>query len=288
MDLSALQAFVAVAQNASFSQAAEQLFVSQSAISKRIAQLETDIKAQLFDRIGRKIALTEAGHALLPRAQRLLNDAKELQRVVADLQGDIAGKLMMGTSHHIGLHRLPDPLRQFTQLHPNVELDIQFMDSEEACHAVEVGELELAIVTLPPTPRERLSLTTIWHDPLVFVAAKDHTLCHQKSSLADLAEHSAVLPSTHTYTRGILESLLRNEGLAPKVAMETNYLETLRMLVSTGLGWSLLPKTLIADDIQEIKIPKVQLQRELGVVTHEKRSLSNAAQAMIRLCRESA
>ena len=288
MDLSALQAFVAVAQNASFSQAAEQLFVSQSAISKRIAQLETDIKAQLFDRIGRKVALTEAGHALLPRAQRLLNDAKELQRVVADLQGDIAGKLTMGTSHHIGLHRLPDPLRQFTQLHPNVELDIQFMDSEEACHAVEVGELELAIVTLPPTPRERLSLTSIWHDPLVFVAAKDHALCHQKSSLADLAEHSAVLPSTHTYTRGILESLLRNEGLALNVAMETNYLETLRMLVSTGLGWSLLPKTLIADDIQEIKIPKVQLQRELGVVTHEKRSLSNAAQAMIRLCGESA
>src|SRR6056300_145347 len=288
MDLSALQAFVAVAQNASFSHAAEQLFVSQSAISKRIAQLETDIKAQLFDRIGRKVALTEAGHALLPRAQRLLNDAKELQRVVADLQGDIAGKLTMGTSHHIGLHRLPDPLRQFTQLHPNVELDIQFMDSEEACHAVEVGELELAIVTLPPTPRERLSLTTIWHDPLVFVAAKDHALCHQKSSLADLAEHSAVLPSTHTYTRGILESLLRNEGLALTVAMETNYLETLRMLVSTGLGWSLLPKTLIADDIQEIKIPKVQLQRELGVVTHEKRSLSNAAQAMIRLCGESA
>jgi len=288
MDLSALQAFVAVAQNASFSHAAEQLFVSQSAISKRIAQLETDIKAQLFDRIGRKVALTEAGHALLPRAQRLLNDAKELQRVVADLQGDIAGKLTMGTSHHIGLHRLPDPLRQFTQLHPNVELDIQFMDSEEACHAVEVGELELAIVTLPPTPRERLSLTSIWHDPLVFVAAKDHALCHQKSSLADLAEHSAVLPSTHTYTRGILESLLRNEGLALNVAMETNYLETLRMLVSTGLGWSLLPKTLIADDIQEIKIPKVQLQRELGVVTHEKRSLSNAAQAMIRLCGESA
>jgi len=288
MDLSALQAFVAVAQNASFSHAAEQLFVSQSAISKRIAQLETDIKAQLFDRIGRKVALTEAGHALLPRAQRLLNDAKELQRVVADLQGDIAGKLTMGTSHHIGLHRLPDPLRQFTQLHPNVELDIQFMDSEEACHAVEVGELELAIVTLPPSPRERLSLTTIWQDPLVFVAAKDHALCHQKASLADLAKHPAVLPSTHTYTRGILESLLRNEGLALNVAMETNYLETLRMLVSTGLGWSLLPKTLIADDIQEIKIPKVKLQRELGVVTHEKRSLSNAAQAMIRLCGESA
>jgi DNA-binding transcriptional LysR family regulator len=288
MDLSALQAFVAVAQNASFSHAAEQLFVSQSAISKRIAQLETNIKAQLFDRIGRKVALTEAGHALLPRAQRLLNDAKELQRVVADLQGDIAGKLTMGTSHHIGLHRLPDPLRQFTQLHPNVELDIQFMDSEEACHAVEVGELELAIVTLPPSPRERLSLTTIWQDPLVFVAAKDHALCHQKASLADLAKHPAVLPSTHTYTRGILESLLRNEGLALNVAMETNYLETLRMLVSTGLGWSLLPKTLIADDIQEIKIPKVQLQRELGVVTHEKRSLSNAAQAMIRLCGESA
>ena len=128
MDLANLQAFVEVARLGSFSTAAERLYLSQPAISKRIAALEDELNTLLFDRVGRKITLTATGTALLPRARQLLNDAVDLKRMATELSGQIAGPLTMATSHHIGLHRLPVVLRDFTRDHPDVSLDIRFME----------------------------------------------------------------------------------------------------------------------------------------------------------------
>lgn len=287
MDLNTLQAFVEVADQGSFSAAADSLYLTQPAVSKRVAQLESELNVALFDRIGRKITPTEAGRALIPKARRLLNDARDLKQVLADLSGDVGGTLVMGTSHHIGLHRLPGPLKEFTQNFPDVELDIRFMDSEEACHAVELGDLELAIVTLPPKPMNNLRLESIWHDPLNFMVGLDHPLCNQGSSHLDsLLEYPAVLPGHSTYTRGILERAVTTAGRSLKVAMASNYLETLRMLVAAGLGWSLLPASVLDESIVPIEVEELSgLSRELGVVTHEKRSLSNAGKAMIEVCK---
>lgn len=285
MDIASLQAFIAVAEHQSFSRAAEHLYLTQPAVSKRIAQLEVDLDVALFDRIGRRISLTQAGQALLPRARRLLNDAREIRRALADLSGDVSGRLVMGTSHHIGLHRLPEPLKRFTRAYPDVELDIRFMDSEAACHAVEVGDLELAIVTLPPAPLPHLQTRDIWDDPLLVMVGRDHPLsAHRRINLKSLLTHRAVLPSSNTYTRGILERSVREAGLTLNISMETNYLETLRMLAEAGLGWSLLPATQLTPQLVKLHVPGLKLSRRLGAVIHEKRSLSNAAQAMIETC----
>ena len=286
MEIAALQAFVEVADQGSFSAAAEALYLTQPAVSKRVAQLESELDARLFDRIGRRVSLTAAGNVLLPRARRLINDARELKRVVADLSGEVRGRLVMGTSHHIGLHRLPLPLKRFTEHFPLVELDIRFMDSEAACRAVETGDVELAIVTLPHEPPASLTLQTIWDDPLAFMVAIDHPLAaRRKVTLAELLEYPAVLPGSTTYTRAILERAVRDAGSQLRVGMATNYLETLHMLVATGLGWSLLPATVLDDKVREFEVDGMQLSRELGAVTHRRRSLSNAAIEMINVCR---
>ena len=114
MDNPALKAFVMVAEHRSFSMAAEKLFITQPAISKRIAGLEQELNCQLFDRIGRNVVLTEAGIALLPRANNILRQVEETRRAMTNLSGEVSGALSMGTSHHVGLHRLPIVLRQFT------------------------------------------------------------------------------------------------------------------------------------------------------------------------------
>ena len=149
MDFANLQAFVAVAEQRSFSRAAGQLFLTQPAISKRIAGLEEELGSPLFDRIGHQVQLTEAGRALLPRARRLLRDLEDSRRAIRNLSGQIAGQLSVGTSHHIGLHRLPAVLRHYTAAYPTVELDLQFMESEQVCHGVLHGDCELGVVTLP-------------------------------------------------------------------------------------------------------------------------------------------
>jgi DNA-binding transcriptional LysR family regulator len=288
MDLNALQAFVEVARSRSFSAAAESLYLTQPAVSKRIAVLEQQLEARLFDRIGRRISLTDAGEALLPRARRLLEEAEDMKRVLGNLSDEVHGTLSMATSHHIGLHRLPPVLRAYTRRFPEVQLDIRFMDSETACRAVQTGELQLAIVTLPPeeTPTG-LELETVWIDSLRFAVASEHPLAKvARPSVQHLTRHPAVLPSTNTYTRDILEREIRRHGATLKIGMTTNYLETLKMLVSIGLGWSLLPEKMLDPEIVVLPIPKIRPTRRLGLVSHADRTLSNAGRAMIETCRQ--
>ncbi len=284
MDITALQVFLAVAETGSFSRAAERVFLTQPAVSKRIAALESQLGTRLFDRIGRRIQLTPAGQALLTHARVILNDIADAKRRIANLSGEIGGRLGLGTSHHIGLHRLPPALKRFHRDYPGVHLDLRFMDSEAACGAVERGELELAIVTLPTAPRAPLNLVPVWDDPLEIVVGNRHPLATQRRIDATaLLRYQAVLPGGGTFTRELILSALGAHREQLDIAMSTNYLEVLKMLVAIGLGWSALPHTLIDDELKVVHIKDIKIRRALGIVTHAARSLSNAAQAMIEI-----
>ena len=286
MDVDALQAFVAVAATGSFSRAASRLFLTQPAVSKRIANLEREFGSALFDRVGRTISLTEAGRALLPRAEKLLLDIADVKRQIANLAGTVAGTLTMGTSHHIGLHRLPPVLNAFTTRYPDVRLDIRFMDSEVVCEGVARGELELGVVTLPLAPRESLRLDPLWADPLEFVVGRTHPLAGvAQPGLEQLLAHTAVLPAADTYTRAILRQALGPREAGLHVGPSTNYLETLKMLATAGLGWTLLPRTMLDEGLTALDVAGVRLSRNLGIATHHGHTLSNAARAMIDACR---
>ena len=287
MDISALQAFIAVAESGSFSRAAERIFLTQPAISKRIAALEQDIGARLFDRVGRKIHLTQAGEALLLRTRAVLGELEDIKRDITNLSGTIAGELSVATSHHIGLHRLPGPLKRFHETYTQVRLNLHFMDSEKACNAVARGELELAVVTLPPSADPPLRVEKIWDDPLDIVVSRSHPLAQVKRvQAAMLLDYPAILPGLGTYTREIILNSFGPLRDRIQVGMATNYLEVLKMLAAIGLGWSALPRTMIDEGLKVVQIEKREIRRELGVVTHERRTLSNAGQAMIRIIRE--
>ncbi|SKA79205.1 transcriptional regulator, LysR family [Thiothrix eikelboomii] len=286
MDLPALIAFLEVARYQSFSLAAEALFMSQPAISKRISALELELGTTLFNRINRQVTLTEAGRALLPRVQALRTELEDIRRLASNLSGDVQGRLTMGTSHHIGLHRLPPALSAFNQRYPAVQLDLRFVASEQACQAVERGELELAIATLPNQLPEQLQAQVIWIDQLHIVTSPNQPLSRLgRIALEALVQHRCVLPSKDTYTYQIISQALGKLENQLAVYVSTNYLETLKMLVSAGFGWSLLPDTLLDEKLTIVDTP-LQLQRELGVITHRKRTLSNAARGMLGILEE--
>jgi DNA-binding transcriptional LysR family regulator len=158
------------------------------------------------------------------------------------------------------------------------------MDSERACNAVARGELELAVVTLPPTAAPPLRLTKIWEDPLDVVVAPDHPLAAAGVIPARaLLDYPAILPGPGTYTREIMLAALGSLRDQVKIGMTTNYLEVLKMLASVGLGWSALPRTMIDDSLTVVQIKNWNLRRELGVVTHAGRTLSNAGRALMQL-----
>jgi len=283
MDIQDLSAFIAVAETGSFSQAADRLHLTQPAVSKRIASLEDRLGQLLFDRVMRRISLTDAGRTLLPYARQTLQTLEDGRRALSRLHEHVAGRLSIGTSHHVGLHRLPPVLRAFTLNYPDVDLDLHFMDSEIACDDVVHGKLELGIVTLPSQPLPNLGQQIIWPDPLAVVVAPEHPLTRLHSiSLPELAAHQAVLPDEATYTHRIIRAALTREGIAPRVRLASNYLETLKMLVAIGLGWSVLPESMVDDSLRIVEVPGLKLHRDLGVVWHVGRTRSAAAAALVK------
>jgi len=282
MDISNLKAFVSIANTGSFSLASEELFLTQPAISKRIAALEAELDTALFDRIGRKVRLTAAGETLFKHAQHILKEIDNAKQGIANLSETVQGELKIATSHHIGLHRLPSVLTRFVSKYPEVDLAIEFMDSEDACKQIELGEVELAIVTLPLSPISNLHQKLIWDDPLSFVVNKTHELTKSHVNLKTLASHAAVLPSHGTFTREVIQQLFAQNKLELNIRMSTNYLETIKMLIQVGLGWGVLPESMIDKDLNKLKIPKVKLSRQLGMVWHTKHSLSNSAKALMK------
>jgi len=283
MDIQGIRAFLTVSETGSFSRAADALFLTQPAISKRIQALEHALGISLFDRIGKSVRLTEAGHALMPSCRRIIAEIVESERIISNLRRTTSGVLSIATSHHIGLHRLPPVLRDFSKHYPDVELKLAFMDSEEARQQIINGDSELAIITLPDAGNDRLEMTPVWHDPLSIVVAKHHPLAANNSlKVTQLLEYAAILPYRGTYTRSLIDATL---GLDESVntLLETHYLETIKAMVQTGLGWSMLPVSMLDKTLAPLEIRHARTTRRLGTVVHSMRTKSNAANAMINL-----
>jgi DNA-binding transcriptional LysR family regulator len=280
-----LEAFLAVADSGSFSAAAASLHITQPAMSKRIAQLESRLNVLLFDRVGKRVHLTDAGRLLMPRARLLLSGLADVERAMGNLQDRIAGTLRLATSHHIGLHRMAPVLRSYSRRHPEVQLDIRFEDSEAAHELVRQAASELAVVTLNPAGDSQLEYHVLWDDPLCFVVAPDHALSRRRSvTLSDLAAEPVVLPGPSTYTGRIVAALFDAEDLSLAATLSTNYLETISMLVGIGLGWSVLPRSMTSG-LHVLETDAVPIGRQLGCVVNPQRTLSNAAAAFIDVLR---
>ena len=288
MDTQHLSTFVAIAESGSFSVAATRLHLTQPAISKRIALLEQQLDKKLFDRYGKQIQLTPAGRALLPHAREILQAVTDAGRALADLDGDVSGPLSLATSHHIGLHRLPAVLSEFSRRFPRVHLDLHFLDSEKALAAVEHGEFELGVITLGAHASGRITQRPIWRDTLEFVCAKTHPLAQQGPlKLSDLCDYQAIAPDSNTHTTRLIQRLFEGNELTLNISMVTNHLDTIKMMVSIGLGWGVLPRSMIDAQLATLNLQLPPLTRELGAVFDHRRSQSNAAQNFLAVLQSS-
>jgi len=284
MDIQSINAFLKVSELGSFSRAAEALFITQPAVSKRIQALEFSLNTKLFDRIGKSVRLTEAGSALIPGYLRILAEVDESRRIISNLRESTSGTLCFATSHHIGLHRLPPVLRAYSKHYPDVKLDIKFTGSEQALPLIQNGDIELAVITLPESYPEQLATIALWTDPMVCMVSNDHGLAKHKTISAEkLLEHPAILQTTGSQTRTLVDESI---GLASQVIFETDYLETIKAMVEIGLGWSFLPQSMADKKLQTINIKGITIERKLGVIYHPMRTLSSAANAMLDLLKK--
>ncbi|SFM55353.1 LysR family transcriptional regulator [Marinobacter zhejiangensis] len=286
MDSNSLKAFVTIVDTGSFSEAAESLHLTQPAISKRLSSLEGLLGHQLIDRSQRQLHLTEAGSRLLPHARRILDEFHNARVALSQDNADIGGDLDIITSHHIGLHHLPSWLRRFHRLYPNVRVNLQFMESEAAYAQMRKRNAELAFVTLSDSMGADFMVYEQWSDPMAFAVGPDHPLASMDQvTLADLSQYPAVLPDASTATYRVVSRLFLEHSLILNSQMPTNYLETIKMMTSVGLGWSVIPQGMIDGSVVQIPIDQ-PVSRTLGAIGLTGREPSAAANALKRIVRE--
>lgn len=294
MDSNALKAFITIVDQGSFSEAAELLHLSQPAISKRLAALENQLGETLIDRSQRQIRLTDSGGRLLPHARKILDEIHNARIALSPDSGLLEGELHIIASHHIGLHHLPKWLRRFKREYPQVTINLQFMESDAAYEQMRKRNAELAFVTLSDSMPASFHVFAQWPDPMAFVVGTDHPLASIKApKLADLAQHPALLPDTSTSTYRVVSRLFLEANLPLHPQMPTNYLETLKMMTSVGLGWSVLPLRMADESLKVLEGVLAKgteagnsVTRVLGGIGLTGRQPGNAAKALLKIVQE--
>ncbi|SFR46498.1 DNA-binding transcriptional regulator, LysR family [Marinobacter daqiaonensis] len=286
MDSNALKAFVTIIDQGSFSEAAETLHLTQPAISKRLAALENQLGTPLLERSHRQIRLTDAGARLLPHARRILDEVHNARLSLQDRDGVVSGQLSLIASHHIGLHHLPGWLQRLSQGYPEVSLTLQFMDSEGAYDQMRKRTAELAFVTLSESMDQSFEVHARWRDEMAFVVSPDHPLASMESpDLRALSGYDALLPEAGTATYRSISRLFLDADLPLNLPMPTNYLETLKVMTGVGLGWSVLPVSMVDDTLRVLPLSH-RVSRYLGAIGLRGRTLSPQARALLGIAGE--
>jgi LysR family carnitine catabolism transcriptional activator len=286
--------FVEVARSLSFARAAEAMHLSQPAVSLAIQNLEQAIGGKLFARSTRSLELTPEGLAFFPTATRLLNEWDEALDDVNNLFTMQRGKLNMAVMPSFSTNVLPDLVRQYHQLYPQVNLSIQNIVMDDAIESVRKGRNELAISFasenmngLNFTPLYDVTFMAVYSDHFL-PNLKDVNLTDNWSALFDLPMVAMDKDST---VRRWLDETSQAQGLQSKIVAEVNQLDSLGQLVSMGIGVGIVP-SLCADQMTQMglhmqKISGEILRQPVGVVTKNQSPLSAAGKGMVELLKDS-
>lgn len=235
-----LQMFVEASELGSFTRAAERLHVSPAAVSFQIKQIESVAGFDLFERIGKKVALTEAGRALLAYARTVLQALHDADQSLTALRGVVSGQAKLGvvsTAKYI----VPHIIARFQREYPGVAIDLRFGNRRQIAAALTRGEIELAVMGRPPEDTDVTGGAFATH-PTLLVAAPDHPFTAATQLVAqDLAGVAMIAREEGSGTRLLMEKLFTDAGLPPaRIALTADSNETIKQAVMAGMGIAVL------------------------------------------------
>jgi DNA-binding transcriptional LysR family regulator len=293
MDTRQLAAFCAVVERRSFSQAAEQLGVTQPAVSLQIRSLEKRLRVQLVDRSGRRVEPTEAGRRLYRSAQRLLALEQQLLAELGEEQGELAGRLEIGASTGPGGTVLPVALAEFQRLHPDVQVALSVSDTQRVIEQVARRELELGVVGAVRRQRG-VVFEPFFHDEVVLAVPAGHRFAGRTITLAELQREPLILMQEGAGVRQVIEDELRDAGVRLRdldVRLELGLQESARSAVLNGFGVTFISRSaiepdLVAGTIAIADVAGLEPSREISLVRSAGRAETRVAQAFVEFARE--
>lgn len=288
MEIRTLRAFVEVIRQGGFSQAAKTVFITQSAVSKAVRQLEEELGFELIDRAGHKVALTDAGEIVFRRAQTMLAQREDLLAELSELRGLRRGRLQLGLPP-IGSDALFAPLFAiYRSRHPEVEIQLVEHGSRKLEELVMTGEVELG-ASLLPVP-DRFEWQEVTREPLHVLIPEDHPLAKQEGvALHDLQSMPFVLFDAGFALNPIILDACKEAGFDPVIAARSGQINFIVELVGAGLGIGFLPRMIaerrVRPGVAHIPVHSPQMDWHMAWVWRRGGYLSFAAKAWLELAR---
>ncbi|WNZ27006.1 LysR family transcriptional regulator [Leptolyngbya sp. NK1-12] len=277
MTLDQLRVFLTVVHHLHFTRAAEELGLTQPAVSSAIHCLEAEYDVRLFHRIGRQIELTEAGELLQVEAQKLLDHVALIERGLREFNSLQQGELKLGASSMIGNYWLPAKISQFKRQHPNISVKSTLGDSDAICEGVALGLLDLGLITGLVQPKfKQLQHMIVGHERLQIVVGQSHPWFQRSTILLSELLHSGwIMQESHSTLQQVFEATLQVWEIPPeklKVLMVVSSSEMVKAALEDGMGAAVLPESMIKKEIQ-LKIlravrvmPRKEAKKPLEIV----------------------
>ncbi|MDW5594985.1 LysR substrate-binding domain-containing protein [Conexibacter stalactiti] len=292
MELRQLEYFVAVAETASFTQAAAALHVAQPGVSAQVRRLEAELGHELFDRSGRRVRLTAVGEAVLPRARAALEAVAGVREAVDELAGLLRGSVAVGIVPGGPAGFVSDLLGRFNRAHPAVDVTLTEGNSDTLLARLLDGQIDLAVAALAGPPPAGAEVATLLEEPLVAAVAPGHPLVGRGAiALVELAGLPLISLPRGSGLRSAFDAGCAAAGMTPRIAFEASDPAVLVQLARRGLGIAILPRVVAVapgSELHAIAIgtPRLHARMELAWRAHG--PASPAARALIELARAAA
>jgi DNA-binding transcriptional LysR family regulator len=290
MELYPLKVFLAVANEKSFSRAAEKMLRTQPAISLAVQRLETDLGEKLIDRSSTPPILTDAGRIVAEYARRFENLEAELQNSLAELRDNSAGRLIIGANESTSLYLLQH-IESYRRMYPKVKVQVRRSLSSKIPAQLQDGDLELGVISYDPDDI-RLVSKVIFTDHLAFVVSPQHRFADRETvSISELGMETFIAHNVLSPYREVVLREFQRHRVPLNMEVEMPTVETIRKLVQRNEGVAFLPRMCVEQEVDqkllhEIKVPELSVDRKIRLVYPAKRALSHAAKAFLEVVKD--
>lgn len=289
MELQQLRYFLAVAEAGNFTRAAERSNVTQPSLSQQILNLELEVGHKLFHRLGRRAALTEAGHTFLERAKRILFEVEDATKELSD-HPSLDRRITVGAVQTVMPYLIAPFIARCRETQPNLLIHAREDFRANLIRAVVDGDLDLAIVPLP-VKEPRVAIDPLMTEPLLLVVGRQHPFAQRSAiGLHDLAEETFISLGDSSALAAQIGAFFGNHNFAPRIGYRCSQVATLKRFVALGLGISILPQLAHVHDEGEslvyLRLADAQPSRELVIIRHQQRYRSRGAEQFLRLLRD--
>lgn len=268
-----LEIFVKVAKCEHVTQASNQLFITQSAVSMSISELERLAGAPLFERHGKRLLLNDRGRRILPEAEEVIRRVKEVEQFLDDSVGEPSGTLNVGASTTIGNYILPDIVAEFSRKHTKAKVLLTIGNAQQIENALENGDLDVGLIE--GIPHSSVLDTAAWkNDELVVVVAKSHPWAVDKSATADMLQSAPwIMREKGSGTREVFEAAMASESIGFSISLELGHTEAIKKATEAGLGVGCLSRIAVRRELENCWLVEIKcsldLRRALSIQTRK-------------------